>query len=162
MALICYADGSCPRPHESGGWAYAILMDGVDERTIYGSGRAHPATNNTMEIMAVMECMKRILKDRIRERPVIIRSDSQYVVNGTMTWMHTWADNDWLGVKNVELWKEMYEVRAKFSGFHSLRVEWVKGHAGVYWNEVVDRMAGEARKGRARIRVEKKESHDGN
>lgn len=136
-----------------------ILLDNEREETIYGSGREPIATNNTMEIMAVLECMKRILKDRIRARPVIIFSDSQYVVNGMNQWMHTWARTDFFGVKNDELWREMFATAKKFN---NIRARWVKGHNGNTWNEWCDRAAAVARKGRPRERFDKDTQTEGN
>jgi ribonuclease HI len=145
--LECYADGSCPKPHQPGGWAFVILLDNLRQENVYGSGRVDIATNNTMEIMAVLECMKRILRDRIPHRPVVIYSDSQYVVNGTNTWMHTWADHDFLNVANADLWRDMLTTHAKFN---RIKIKWVKGHNGVFWNEHIDKLAGIAQRGRAK------------
>lgn len=154
--LECYADGSCPQPHKPGGWAYAILLDQQQEgreTNVYGSGRVDVATNNTMEMMAVHECMKRILKDRIRTRPIVIYSDSQYVVRGLMNYVHQWELRDFENVANVDLWKDMLADYRKFA-HGSLRLNWVRGHAGNYWNEFVDELAGAAQKGQPRGRRE--------
>lgn len=159
--LECYADGSCPKPHQPGGWAFVILLDNAGEENVYGSGRVDVATNNTMEMQAVMECMKRILKDRIRHRPVVIYSDSQYVVNGMNTWMHKWADDDFEGVANADLWREAMELYKKFN---RIRLKWVRGHNGNYWNEWCDKAAGVAQRGRIRQQREvnpKGQTNDG-
>jgi ribonuclease HI len=142
-----YADGSCPKPHAPGGWAFALLLDDHNETNIYGSGRVDIATNNTMEVAAIVEAMKAILKNRILYRPVIIHSDSQYAVKGLNNWVHQWELNDFEGVANADMWREALAIKRKFK-HGSVHCRWVKGHAGNFWNCFCDELAGTAQKGR--------------
>ena len=73
--------------------------------------------------------------------PVILRSDSQYLVR-TM-------NDGWRRTKNQDLWQELDREVAR----HDVRFEWVRGHAGDALNEEADALAreaaGSAAKGRA-------------
>jgi ribonuclease HI len=80
-----------------------------------------------MELLAVIEAIKHIdLK-----RPIIIRTDSQYVVDA--------ANGKTIIRQNAELWKEFNELKMA----RKIKVVWVKGHAGDPHNEAADLLAGQ-------------------
>lgn len=97
-------------------------------------------TNNAMELKAVIEALKALKNPHI---PVIIYSDSAYVVNGiTYKWYRGWQANGWRNkknepVKNPEQWKELVELYHSFD-FISMRK--VKGHSTNKNNVLVDKM----------------------
>lgn len=77
-----------------------------------------------------------------------IYSDSQYVVKGCNTWRFGWKAKGWRRVvdrrrktlepiKNAELWKEL---DALLQGA-PVKIEWVKGHAGIAGNERADQLS---------------------
>jgi len=92
------------------------------------SGGDSETTNNRMEITAAIEAL-RALDPGI---PVILRSDSQYLVK-TM-------NDGWRRTKNQDLWQELDREVAR----HEVRFEWVRGHAGDAGNEEADGLAREA------------------
>ena len=94
-------------------------------------------TNNRMELMAAIEGLR---ATRAR-RPVILRSDSQYLVK-TM-------NDGWRRTKNVDLWKQLDDEVAR----HDVRFEWVRGHAGDARNEEADALAREAARSAAKGRA---------
>jgi ribonuclease HI len=68
-----------------------------------------------------------------------ISTDSQYVKNGITTWIINWKRNGWRTsskdpVKNKELWEKLDELNAS----NKIRWTWVKGHAGIKYNEMCD------------------------
>lgn len=145
--LLVYTDGSCPRNPGPGGWAFVVVED---TGYYYRAGAAHNQTNNTMEMTAVLEAMLHLIDAKQTHRGITILSDSQYTVKGITEWALTWRRNDWMRkndarkwvpVKNAELWKAMLDARRQFE---SLRFKWVKGHAGNEFNELCDKLAGEA------------------
>lgn len=137
---IAFCDGSCPRPNGPGGWGWVILFEGkVDAQ---GSGYAPVATNNTMELEAARQCMRGLAQQRLLMHPTLILSDSQYVVDGMTKYKPQWRARDYAGVKNSELWRNMHDMGDELTG---LIWGWVRGHAGNYWNEYVDHLAGQAR-----------------
>lgn len=101
------------------------------------SGGDSQTTNNRMEVMAAIEAL-RALDPGL---PVIVRSDSQYLVK-TM-------NEGWRRTKNVDLWKQLDAEVAR----HDVRFEWVRGHAGDERNEEADELAREAARSAAGGRV---------
>jgi ribonuclease HI len=75
----------------------------------------------------------------------VIFTDSQYVQKGITEWILKWKKNAWRTsdkkpVKNQDLWMELDSLAGEFP----LAWEWVKGHAGIEYNERCDRMVQEA------------------
>jgi len=81
--------------------------------------------------------------------PVILRSDSQYLVK-TM-------NEGWRRTKNVDLWKQLDDEVAR----HDVRFEWVRGHAGDARNEEADALAREAARSTAEGRAPRRPSDAG-
>src|SRR5512146_201841 len=123
--ILVYADGSCEGNPGPGGWGVVIVTPQGTHRL---SGGDSQTTNNRMEIMAAIEAL-RALDPGV---PVILRSDSQYLVK-TM-------NEGWRRTKNVDLWKQLDAEVAR----HDVRFEWVRGHAGDERNEEADELAREA------------------
>ena len=127
-----YSDGSSLGNPGFGGYC-SILKFGEHQKIIKGGKRV--ATNNQMELKAVIEGLK-ALKEPCE---VTITSDSNYVVRGINEWLKNWIKKNFKGVKNPELWKEFVDVSKK----HKLKAIWVKGHAGHKENEICDTIARE-------------------
>lgn len=138
-----YCDGSCPRPYGPGGWAFVILMEAHGQPNVYGRGAADKTTNQRMELLAGLNAMRRLAKLSLCDEPIVIISDSMYLVKGMMRYRFRWREEDFFCIKNERLWRKL-DRRA--DGFEDLRFEWVKGHANNYWNEYVDRAAAQARR----------------
>lgn len=133
--VTIYTDGACSGNPGPGGWG-AILQFGDTTKELNG-GEAH-TTNNRMELMAAIAALEAL------KRPCAIdlHTDSQYLRNGIMTWIHGWKKNGWRTadkkpVKNVDLWKRLDEALAH----HKIQWHWVKGHAGHPMNERADELA---------------------
>jgi ribonuclease HI len=123
--VLVYADGSCEGNPGPGGWGVVIVTPEGKRRL---SGGDSQTTNNRMEIMAAIEALRAIDPGV----PVILRSDSQYLVK-TM-------NEGWRRTKNQDLWKQLDAEVAR----HNVRFEWVRGHAGDALNEEADELAREA------------------
>ena len=131
-----YSDGSSLGNPGSGGYC-AILKYQGHEKIV--SGAQEVATNNQMELKAVIEGLK-LLKEPC---DVHITSDSSYVVKGINEWLGGWVKKEFKKVKNPDLWKEYLEVAQG----HRIKAFWVRGHAGHEENEKCDKIArGEAEK----------------
>lgn len=135
-----YTDGACSGNPGPGGWAY-VLKDMTSGTVVEKSGGEVKTTNNRMELMGVIEGL-RTLKQRSR---VELYSDSQYVIKGLAEWMDGWKKKGWkrgknAPVKNIEMWKELDELRGK----HEISYHWVRGHDGHPENERCDVLAVEA------------------
>jgi ribonuclease HI len=135
--VIIHTDGACSGNPGPGGWG-VILEYGDKKRELKG-GETH-TTNNRMELMAAIQALEAL------KRPcdVDLHTDSQYLRNGIMTWIHGWKRNGWKTadkkpVKNVDLWQRLDAAL----GHHKIKWHWVKGHAGHDLNERADELARE-------------------
>ena len=127
-----YSDGSSLGNPGYGGYC-AILRYGKHEKIIKGA--KENVTNNQMELMAVIEGLKKIKEPC----EVLITSDSNYVVKAINEWLPNWINKNFKGVKNIELWKEYIKVSKQ----HKIKAFWVKGHDGHKENEICDKIAKE-------------------
>ena len=125
-----YSDGSSLGNPGFGGYC-AILKYQGHEKIV--SGAQAQATNNQMELKAVIEGLK-ILKEPCQ---VDITSDSSYVVKGINEWLGGWVKKEFKKVKNPELWQEYLDI----SKGHSIKAFWVRGHDGHEENEKCDKIA---------------------
>lgn len=139
--VVAYCDGSCPITNGDGGWGFVVSVDGDTHEQCGGVIR--DATNNTMEIMAGYECLRYLYNERWERRPVLICTDSQYLVGGMHQWRGKWEANGFANVKNTALWKE---IHAEFDRFDFCTFAWVRGHVGHYFNERADRLADMGRR----------------
>lgn len=140
--VIIYTDGACSGNPGPGGWA-AILKHPATSEIKKLSGGEPETTNNRMELTAAIEGIKSLKPDK--RWNVHLVSDSEYVIKGITVWIKGWIANDWRrgkkasagAVKNVDLWKELYEQTQK----HDMTYEHVRGHSGHPENEECDRLA---------------------
>lgn len=137
--INAYSDGGCSGNPGPGGWAYVLIIDGVQKTS---SGRARETTNNRMELTAVLNCLKDIEgHPEWRKSNIVFHTDSQYVQKGITQWISTWEKNGWRTsakkpVKNQDLWTKLKAV----SDSLDVRWRWVRGHAGDPLNELCDQM----------------------
>ncbi|MDK6644035.1 ribonuclease H family protein [Alloscardovia omnicolens] len=141
-------DGSAlNNPHGPMGWGWVEHTEknptgapASESGRAYDCGGASNGTNQIGELCAVLQC----LRDHRGDYPLIIETDSQYAINCSTTWIHSWKKNGWKNskkepVKNAEIIKAIYAELNARSG--SVEFVWVKGHAGNTYNEKVDDLA---------------------
>jgi len=136
--VVIHTDGACSGNPGPGGWG-AILEYGGTEKEL--SGAEAETTNNRMELMAAIVALETL------KRPCTVRlvTDSTYVRDGVMKWIHGWKKNGWKTaakkpVKNEDLWRRLDAANQR----HDVTWEWVKGHAGHPENERADELARKA------------------
>lgn len=127
--IVIYTDGSCLGNPGPGGWA-AILVAGSHRREI--SGHETATTNNSMELMAVLQGVSAILR---KGASVEIVTDSEGVIG--------WCTGKWRAKKPhiAELRDKIKAVAAEKN--LALEFKYVKGHNGHGENERADALASE-------------------
>lgn len=140
--LIFYTDGSCSGNPGPGGYGVICLDESEQVVRYMYSQRAPATTNNRMELSAILHTLE--LASQHPEYNFIIYSDSSYAINCVNLWIHNWANNQWQNskkktVENLDLVKEIYKYIAFPLPNYTLSK--VKGHKGLFGNEVVDRLA---------------------
>ncbi|WP_431953764.1 ribonuclease H family protein [Nocardia lijiangensis] len=137
--IIVSTDGSCLRnPGGAIGWAWVNHQGGTS-----CSGGAATGTNQIAELRAILEAVDA----HPGAEPLLIESDSLYAIKCASEWISSWRLNGWRtstggAVKNVEVIKQIDRAIASRPG--PVRFRWVRGHVGNYFNEMADKLAGEA------------------
>ena len=131
-----FTDGACSGNPGPGGWGAILRYKGTDKEI---SGGEAQTTNNRMELTAVIEAL-RLLKESCE---VTLWTDSKYVADGLgKGWAAGWKKNGWRKADkkpalNPDLWDELLSLNDK----HSIKIQWIKGHASHPENERCDQMA---------------------
>lgn len=133
-----YTDGSCLGNPGPGG--YGAIIKYKNNEKILTQGY-FLTTNNRMELLAAIVALEALTQ----KCDVTLYSDSQYLRNGILSWIHNWKKNGWKtankkSVKNADLWVRLDTVVHQ----HSVNWIWVKGHAGHIENERCDLIAKES------------------
>ena len=139
MAIAIYTDGGCSGNPGPGGWAYVMVQGDSIVAEQWGGEKS--TTNNRMELLAVISALKTYKEKTELSGDVIVHTDSQYVQKGITEWITKWKRNAWKTsdkkpVKNQDLWRELDTLNTEMS----VSWEWVRGHAGDFYNERCDSM----------------------
>jgi len=136
--IVLFTDGACSGNPGPGGWACVLATPGGHVREL--AGREDATTNNRMEMTAVISGLRAA---RPLSGPMVIHSDSTYVLEGITRWIFGWKRRGWKTseggpVKNEDLWRELDSL---VSGRGGVEWRWVKGHSGHDANERCDELA---------------------
>ena len=137
--LVVYTDGGCHGNPGPGGWG-AVIIDGNDVRELSGGEAA--TTNNRMELTAAIRVLEAVLAEPgWAGKTVRVFIDSQYVKNGITDWIAKWKRNGWrTAAKKPVLNKDLWERLDALASSLPVQWVWVKGHAGVKYNEICDQL----------------------
>jgi ribonuclease HI len=131
-----FTDGACSGNPGPGGWGVVWVRDG--EVVAEKSGGAAQTTNNRMELAALIAAYELLPADAVET----IWSDSNLCVQTVNEWAAAWERNGWKRktgpVENLDLVKPLYALA---KAHPKVRLRWLKGHAGLRWNEHADRLA---------------------
>jgi ribonuclease HI len=145
-AAILHLDESClgngqegENPGGGGGLIEARSADGtIRRRDFYISAPA--TTNNRMALASAIAALQLLARKGAR-LPVLIVSDSQYLVKGMREWVPGWVGRGWRRregpIENLELWKTLLAS----SRLHDVQWTWVRGHKGHAKNEYANDLA---------------------
>ncbi|EOZ99736.1 Ribonuclease HI [Indibacter alkaliphilus LW1] len=132
MNIIIYTDGAAKGNPGPGGYG-AVLKFNQHRKELSEGFRL--TTNNRMELLAVIKALEEIKIDGI---PVVIYSDSKYVVDAVEKgWLWGWQKKGFKDKKNPDLWRRYIPLHLKYKP----KFVWVKGHAGNIENERCDQLA---------------------
>lgn len=149
-AIAVYTDGSLS-PMKLGGWAGIIVLP--ESRVIEASGFEQCSSSNRMELMAVVRILERLreIEDMYssaayggenRRLPIVVHTDSMYVVKGAEVWLNNWRRNGFLTamnrpVKNKELWHAMDSFIQRGDVF----IQWISSKSGNPYHRRCDETA---------------------
>ena len=130
-----YTDGACSGNPGIGGWGVVIVND---KEIIKLNGGKHETTNNQMELTAAIQALEYFPE----KKTITLYTDSKYVKDGVTSWIKKWKINGWKtankkSVKNKDLWQSLDQHISR----HNVEFQWIKGHAGIQFNEQADVLA---------------------
>lgn len=140
MEIIAYTDGSSRGNPGRGGYGTVLLVPEKKYKKEFSQGY-RLTTNNRMELMGAIIAMEKL---KVLKADITIYTDSKYICDAiNKRWVFGWEKKNFAGKKNQDLWRRFLKVYRQ----HSVKLVWVKGHAGNVWNELADKLATEAADG---------------
>lgn len=149
-AICIYTDGGSRnhgnklgqhvKSNDKAAWAYLIE---AGDRRYEGTNGEYGATNNKMEITALIMALERLQELGLQDQTIIATLDSHYVLDPIMKgWLHSWQRRGWRTasgspVANKDLWVELLMILPLFTDLH---FDWTKGHAANAGNNRVDEL----------------------
>lgn len=140
-----YTDGACSGNPGPGGWGTVIYFNDGSIREL-GGGNAQ-TTNNRMEMQAAISGLDFLLSTPQIE-PVMLHTDSEYVLKGITEWIHGWKRRGWKNaakkpVLNRDLWEILDGLNHRATQQLEKPIQWiyVRGHSGDAGNERCDEIA---------------------
>lgn len=140
-SLFIFTDGACTGNPGPGGWASIVVSPDGQVREL--GGHAPDTTNNRMELLGTIKALASL--ELPTTDPVILYTDSTYVIRGITQWIWGWRARGWKNaegkdVSNRDLWEELSRQVQRLK---PARVDWkyVRGHTGVPGNERCDEIA---------------------
>ena len=127
-------------PTDKAAWAYLLLYENqkkAQSKGVFG------ATNNQMELSAVLEALRKLYRMKLNQENILLISDSKYVLDSiNKGLLYNWAKNNWINsskqeVKNRNLWEAIYK---DLPYFPKITFKWTKGHANSDGNNYVDKL----------------------
>lgn len=138
---LIFTDGASKGNPGSSGWGALIVR--ADGHVIELGGGHLLATNNQMELLAVMQALRYVasLPGRIQ-----LCSDSAYVLDGIQKWLPSWRRSNWLTkagtpVANQTLWQQLDALVQQKQRTSPITWIHLPGHAGIPGNERADQIA---------------------
>ena len=145
---LIFTDGAAPNNQNGckhGGLGVVVLNDQEEVLETY-KARVEPVegkettTNVRCEIIAVIKALE------LAELEDIIHTDNDMIAKGYNEWLKGWKLKGWKTaskkpVANQDLWQRIDRLKQEKP---TVVVKWVRGHSGIYGNELADNLATEA------------------
>jgi ribonuclease HI len=137
-ALVVYADGACAfnQDRSTACAGVGVWFGDGDQRNV-SEPLVGVQTNQRAELTALI----RALQAAPQDVPLHVFSDSEYVVLGVNFRLEDWAKNGFPSVKNTDLWQLLHNLLKARSDEGPVSLEHIRGHSGVYGNEMADALA---------------------
>lgn len=141
---LIFCDGACSGNPGRGGWGAIVSKQGQVWEL---GGSKFKTTNNEMEMTAALKALSSPQLDP--DLPIIIYTDSTYLIRGITQWIWGWSRNGWTTaegneVSNLLLWKKLFSVVTdlqKSSSAGKIQWRYARGHTGIAGNERCDEIA---------------------
>lgn len=137
-----FTDGSCNSKSRYGG--YGVFVSNGEDEDFISIGYSN-TTISRMEMRAILHAIRYIKEHKIPKSTIY--SDSQFCVNSlTKGWVQKWVIANWVGTKNSDIWKQIYEELLTLNGCN-ISIIHTRGHQKdltdfiVYGNNVADILA---------------------
>lgn len=147
-AQIIYTDGACPSNGLFAGRAgFGIFFSPDSPHNLSARLPGPHQTNQRAELYAVLKALEYLHANPPTPADVFILTDSSYVVKGLTEWVIRWEREGWKTANRGEVVSRDLFKRAKDMkdslGERGTTVELthVPGHAGVWGNEMADKLA---------------------
>jgi ribonuclease HI len=121
-SLYIFTDGACSKNGSKaakGGWGCFVTNDKDSEYNrfnCFGTVSVNP-TNQKAELTAILQAVRMVRQNAnsIKEKSIVVCSDSMYSINCCSKWYKSWEKNNWKNskkedVKNAELIKDIISV----------------------------------------------------
>lgn len=129
-----YTDGAARGNPGPGGYGIVMEWVGKPYKKEFSEGFKN-TTNNRMELLAVIEALKKLKKPGLH---VKVFTDSKYVADAVNKgWLFGWEKKNFINRKNADLWISLLKLIRK----HSVKFQWIKGHNNHPQNERCDSLA---------------------
>ncbi|MBR4629285.1 MAG: ribonuclease HI [Treponema sp.] len=141
-SIVIYTDGGCHGNPGPGGWGIVVIADG-EARSLSGGEKI--TTNNRMELLAAINALSVVANTpSFCGRKIVLNTDSKYVKNGITSWISGWKKNGWKTSKKTDvLNRDLWETLDNLNESVKPEWSWVKGHAGIEYNEKCDQLCQE-------------------
>lgn len=136
--LIVYTDGSCLNNGKKDAIAgIGVFFNDNSPFNVSKKLNGH-VSNNISELTACIIALNIIVENKLSDK-VIIKTDSQYVINSLTKWIYNWKKNNWkTSTKKDVLNKNLIIVLDSFNTKLDIKYVYVKGHSGEHGNEMAD------------------------
>ena len=143
-----YTDGAAPNNQngcEFGGLG-VVVLNAQDEVIETYKARVEPVkgkdttTNIRCEMNAVIKALE------MAEPEDVIHTDNEMIARGYNEWLKGWKLKGWKNsqkkpVANPDLWQRIDRLKQEKP---NVVIKWIRGHSGIYGNELADSLATEA------------------
>lgn len=135
--------GQHVKKNDKAAWAYLIINKG---HKVFDSDGELGATNNKMEVLGLVNGLKKLIQSDLQNEEIDAILDSKYVLDAvTKGWLNSWKRRGWKKsdgtvIKNLAEFKELDQLLPQFS---KLSFSWTKGHATNEGNNFVDQLLNE-------------------